>query len=203
MPDRRKQDDLSSDRDLVAQTAAGDRRAFECLVERHAAAVFRLATIVTDDPASAEDALQQTFLSAYRNAASFRADASVRTWLLTIARNAAYRLRTKQGREELMEEPLMTLGLEAGWGSDNPEALAIAAQRRDTLLHALQKLPSADREVLILRDVEGLRGPEAAGVLGIGERALKSRLHRARLRLAVVLRASADRGFNDEEGGRP
>ena len=147
MPDRHKQDDLTSDRDLVAQTAAGDHRAFERLVERHAAAVLRLATSVTDDPASAEDALQQTFLSVYRNVASFRAEASVRTWLLTIARNAAYRLSAKQGREDLMEEPLMALGLEAGWGSDNPEALAIAAQRRDTLLRAVHALPRSDREV--------------------------------------------------------
>ena len=96
----------------------------------------------------------------------------------------------------------MALGLEAGWGSDNPEALAIAAQRRDTLLRAVHALPRSDREVLILRDVEGLRGPEAAEVLGIGERALKSRLHRARLRLAVALRNSADSNLSDEEGGR-
>lgn len=203
MPDRHKQDDLTSDRDLVAQTAAGDRRAFDCLVERHAAAVLRLATAVTDDPASAEDAMQQTFLSAYRNAASFRAEASVRTWLLTITRNAAYRLRSKQSREDLMEEPLMTLGLQAGWGSDNPEALALAAERRDTLARALESLSSGDREVLILRDIEGLRGPEAAEVLGLGERALKSRLHRARLRLAVALRSGAEMDVVDEEGGQP
>lgn len=96
----------------------------------------------------------------------------------------------------------MMLGLEAGWGSDNPEALAIAAERRDTLRRALHGLSPGDREVLVLRDIEGLRGPEAAEVLGIGERALKSRLHRARLRLAVSLRASAETNFADEEGGR-
>jgi RNA polymerase sigma factor (sigma-70 family) len=108
----------------------------------------------------------------------------------------------RDGREEPMEEPLMMLGLEAGWGSDNPEALAIAAERRDTLRRALHGLSPGDREVLVLRDIEGLRGPEAAEVLGIGERALKSRLHRARLRLAVSLRASAETNFADEEGGR-
>jgi RNA polymerase sigma-70 factor (ECF subfamily) len=201
MPDRHSQDDSELDRGLIARSAAGDRRAFERLVERHAAAVLRLATVLTHDPASAEDALQQTFLSAYRNVASFRAEASVRTWLLTIARHEAFRLRAKHRREDLMEEPLMTLGLEAGWGSDNPEALAIAAQRRDALKRALQGLPEADREVLILRDLEGLRAAEAAQVLGIGERALKSRLHRARLKLAVALRASAGLGPREPEGG--
>lgn len=97
----------------------------------------------------------------------------------------------------------MTLGLQAGWGSDNPEALALAAERRDTLARALESLSSGDREVLILRDIEGLRGPEAAEVLGLGERALKSRLHRARLRLAVALRSGAEMDVVDEEGGQP
>ncbi|MGB5522339.1 MAG: sigma-70 family RNA polymerase sigma factor [Polyangiales bacterium] len=201
MLDRHPQDESTPDADLIARAAAGDRRAFECLVGRHAAAVLRLATVVTDDPASAEDVLQQTFLSAYRNAAGFRAESSVRTWLLTIARNAAYRLRTKRGREDLMDEPLMTLGVEAGWGSDDPESLAIAAERRDTLTSALQSLSFIDREVLILRDVEGLNGPEAAKVLGITGRALKSRLHRARLRLARALRASPEIELTDEGGG--
>lgn len=202
MPHRLSRHDSTLDRGLIARTAAGDRRAFELLVERHAAAVLRLANAITGDQASAEDVLQQTFLSAYQHAASFRADASVRTWLLTIARNAAYRVRTKQGREEPMEEPLMALGVDAGWGSDNPEALALAAERRETLTRALAELSSADQEVLILRDIEGLRGPEAADVLGVGERALKSRLHRARLRLAVAVRASAEAIADDEEGGR-
>jgi RNA polymerase sigma-70 factor (ECF subfamily) len=201
MPDRYTHEDSALDRDLIARTASGDRHAFERLVERHAAAVLRLANVMTDDPSSAEDALQQTFLSAYRNAPTFRAEASVRTWLLTIARNAAYRLRRKRDREELMEEPLMTLGLEAGWGSDDPEAMAIAAQRRESLTRALRTLSSDDQEVLVLRDIEGLRGSEAAEVLGIGERALKSRLHRARLRLAVALRGSAESGTADTEGG--
>lgn len=201
MLDRRPKDESTPDPGLMARAAAGDRRAFERLVERHAAAVLRLATAVTDDRATAEDVLQQTFLSAYRNAASFRAEASARTWLLTIARNAAYRLGAKRGREDLMDEPLMTLGREAGWGSDDPEALAIAAQRRDTLTRALQTLSPSDREVLILRDIEGLSGQEAAEVLAITGAALKSRLHRARLRLAGALRVSTEIKLTGAGGG--
>lgn len=199
---RRRKDESTPDPHLIARTAAGDHHAFERLTERHAAAVLRLATVVTDDAASAEDILQQTFLSAYRNAASFHGEGSARGWLLTIARHAAYRLRGKQRREELMDEPLMTLGLRAGWGSDNPEALAIAAQRRDTLTRALHTLSPSDREVLTLRDIEGLSGNEAAEVLGITGRALKSRLHRARLRLAVALRAATELQAADEGGAQ-
>ncbi len=204
MLDRQAHDDATPDGDLIASAAAGDRSAFERLVTRHAAAVLRLATIVTGDAASAEDAAQQAFLSAFRNAASFRGEASFRAWLLTITRRAAYRVCKKQSREEPMEEPTMQLGLDAGWGSEDPEALAIAAERRDLLSSALASLGAADREVLVLRDIEGLSGAEAAEVLGVGQRALKSRLHRARLRLAAALRASALADVSEKlEGGEP
>ena len=201
MLDRQETGVSISDRDLIARVGEGDRRAFELLMERHAAAVLRLATAVSD-PSTAEDAMQQTFLNVYQRAASFRGDASVRTWLLTIARNAAFRLRGKTRHEELVEEPLMQLGLDAGWGSDDPEAIAIAAERKDALRKALSLLSAEDREVLVLRDLEGLRGSEAARTLGIGERALKSRLHRARLRLAVALRALVPEDDRVPKGGR-
>ena len=201
MLDRQETGASISDRDLITRVSEGDRRAFELLIERHGAAVLRLATALSD-PATAEDAMQQTFMNVYQNAARFRGDASVRTWLLTITRNTAFRLHGKTRREELVEEPLMQLGLDAGWGSDDPEAIAIAAERKGALRKALSLLSAEDREVLILRDLEGLRGAEAAEVLGIGERALKSRLHRARLRLAVALRGLVPEDDHVPKGGR-
>jgi len=201
MLDRQETGASISDRELIHRIGEGDRRAFELLIERHAAAVLRLATSVSD-PSTGEDAMQQTFLSVYQHAASFRGDASVRTWLLTIARNAAFRLHGKTQREELVEEPLMQLGLDAGWGSDDPEAIAIVAEREGALRNALSQLSVEDREVLVLRDLEGLRGSEAAKLLGIGERALKSRLHRARLRLAVALRNLVSEDDVVPKGGR-
>ena len=202
MHDRQADDSSTTDQALIARTAEGDRRAFEQLVERHAAAVLRLATAASD-PSTAEDAMQQTFLSVYQQAASFRGEASVRTWLLTIARNTAFRLHGKTQREDLVEEPLTQLGVQAGWGSDDPEAIAIASERKGALRGAMAALSAEDQEVLILRDLEGLSGSEAAEVLGIGLRALKSRLHRARLRLAASLRSL---GTDDEQaprGARP
>lgn len=202
MLDRPAHHDPRTDQELIALSAAGDRSAFDRLVERHAAAVLRLTNLVTGDPMTAEDALQQTFLAAYRNAASFRSEASVRTWLLAIARNAALRHRSKRGREDIMAESLMQFGLDAGWGSEDPEVLAIAAEREELLRRAMGDLCTEDQEVLILRDVEGLSGIEAAEVLGIGERALKSRLHRARLRLAGSLRAAWVPDSPEARGGR-
>lgn len=201
MLDRKQTRATISDQDLIARVGESDRRAFELLVERHASAVLRLATALSD-PSMAEDVMQQTFLSVYQNAPSFRGDASLRTWILTIARNAALRLRAKTDREEPVEEPLMQLGLDAGWGSEDPEAIAIAAEREGALREALSRLSVEDREVLILRDLEGLRGSEAAEALGVGERALKSRLHRARLRLAVALRGLVPEDDRVRRGGR-
>ena len=180
--------DPTTDKELISRTAEGDRRAFAELVERHAAAILRLANAVTGSPSLAEDAVQQAFLNAYRNASGFRGDASVRTWLLTIGRHAAHRLRVQNSRQKRVEESLMQLGLDAGWGSADPEAIAIAAEQRAALRAAMSRLCGDDQEVLVLRDLEGLSGSEAAEVLGISVRALKSRLHRARLRLAGSLR---------------
>jgi RNA polymerase sigma-70 factor (ECF subfamily) len=200
MLDRQARDVSTFDRELIAGTAAGDRQAFEQIVARHAAAVFRLAKALTGDAAAAEDAMQQTFLSAYQRASTFRADASVRIWLLTIARNAAYGLDAKRDREDNVEEPLLNLGLDAGWGSDDPEAIAIAAERKGILRKALSTLSAEDQQALILRDVEGLRAAESAKILGIGEPALTSQLHRARLRLARALRRVASLDTVAQEG---
>jgi RNA polymerase sigma-70 factor (ECF subfamily) len=77
----------------------------------------------------------------------------------------------------------------------------MAAERNEILHHALRTLSSDDQEVLVLRDIEGLTSAEAAQILEINERALKSRLHRARLRLAVALRATLGPERGEREGG--
>ena len=85
--------------------------------------------------------------------------------------------------------PLEALGCEAGWGSAaRTPAVAPGGDRRALLEAALEGLGAADREVILLRDLEGFSGEEAAALVGIELRALKTRLHRARLRLAAELR---------------
>lgn len=203
MFDPKSRDPAQSDRDLILSTAAGDRHALEQLVARHGAAALRLAQTVTGDAAAAEDAVQQTFLAVFQHASTFRADASVRSWILTIARNAASRMLRRSSRENLFEEPWIELGIEAGWGSDDPEAMAMAAEQRNALQDAMSLLSAEDREALLLRDIEGLTGAEAAAVIGIGERALKSRLHRARLRLAAALRRGSTTEAMMRKGNPP
>lgn len=180
--------DGSTDAALVALASAGDHDAFGVLVARHQASVFRLARAVTHSREAAEDVLQQAFLAAWQALPRFRGEASLRTWLLTIARHAAVRRQVAAAREPIDDTPLEELGLQAGWGSDGPEVLAIRAEAHATVSRALAALDAEDRTVLTLRELEGLSGEATAALLGISLPAMKSRLHRARLRLAAAIR---------------
>lgn len=177
-----------TDGELLKRVAAGGREAFDELVARHRAAVYRFARAATGGPEAAEDVLQETFLAAWRAAATFQGRSAVRTWLLTIARNRAWHHRRRDGRLPVDDVPLADLAEAAGWGDPGPEAEAIRSQRRALLARALAALGPEEREVLVLRELEELTGEEAAAALGIGLAAMKSRLHRARLRLAAQLR---------------
>ena len=193
MPDSESPGGTLTDADLLERSAAGDRAAFDEVVRRHSASVFRLARTLVERQVDAEDLLQQTFLSAWQAARQFRGEASVRTWLLTIARHAAWQLRAKRGREPLDDVPVDQLGLLAGWGQSDPECAAMRNQQRDRVAAAFSALALEDREVLTLRDLEECSGEETASMLELSVAAMKSRLHRARLRLAAELR---------KEGGR-
>lgn len=167
---------------LLRRSAAGDRAAFEAFVERHEAAVLRFCRALTDDADRAEDAFQEAFIAAWRAAGAFHGGASARAWLLAIARNAARRQYRRHGDEPGRRVPLEALADEAGWGAgDDGEVLSRLAAR-ELVERGFSRLSPEDREVLVLRDLEEFSGQETAALLGISEAALKSRLHRARLR---------------------
>ena len=176
----------------MQRLAAGERAALGVLVERHQAAVYRYARSLTD-PAAAEDALQQCFLDALRGAGTWSGRASVRSWLFTLARNAVYRGARRRAGEPPAFVPLHELGAAAGWGED-PEQAAERALGREVLAAALERLHPEHREIIVLRELEQLSGPEVARLLGISLAAQKSRLHRARLQLAAHLRQEVSRG---------
>ncbi len=181
-----------SDDQLIAQVATGDRAALAVLFDRHGPAVLRLARASLHEPSDAEDVLQETFVAALRGAATYRPElASVRTWLFAIARNAARRHK-RQTRElpsaDVDDGPLLALGIAAGWGAATDVAQDQPAEIAQ-LARAVASLAPDDRQVVLLRDVEGLSGEEAAALLELSLAALKSRLHRARLRLLAALRA--------------
>lgn len=176
------------DPELIARVAQGDREALGELVLCHRAALHRYLRGITRSAADAEDALQRTFVAVWKGAGTFGGLASARAWLLTIARNEAYRQNRRRREEPTESETLAALGARAGWGHDSPHDLLEGAEARARLRAALDRLGEDDREVIVLRDLEGLSGEEAAQVLGLGLAAQKSRLHRARLRLMALLK---------------
>ena len=189
MPDE-PLDDLS----LLRRTAGGDRAAFEHFVVRHQAAVLRFSEALAKSREDAEDVLQETFLTAWRKAAGFSGRGSARSWLLTIARRKVYRsTRRPRPRPAGDAVSLEELAVQAGWGRCDRSGAEDLDDR--VLLHqAFSRLAPGDREILLLRDLEGLSAAETGQVLGLGIPAAKSRLHRARLRLIAQLDEGASHG---------
>lgn len=172
----------ADDAELLQRAAAGDDAAFADFVTRHQAGVWRRARALTGLDVDAEDLLQETFLHAWRGAATFRGG-SARAWLLTIAGHAWQRLGRRGWRESTVDDldTLESLGVRAGWGSDDDRT-----DRIDAIGAALARLSPGDQRILTLRDIEGVSGEETAALLGLSLQATKSRLHRARLRLAAA-----------------
>ncbi|MFE2752394.1 RNA polymerase sigma factor SigM [Actinosynnema sp. NPDC059335] len=172
----------SSDADLITAHAAGDPHAFAELVRRHRDRMWAVALRTLRDPEEAADALQEAFISAFRAAASFRAESQVTTWLHRIVVNACLdRMRRRQTR------PTVPLP-EAGPGE--PVAPRDAMAERETRLvvqAALNELPEEQRAPIVLVDVEGYSVAETAQLLGIAEGTVKSRCARGRAKLAKVL----------------
>ena len=186
--------DEVGDDELIARAAGGDRAAFAAIFDRHGRAVLQVGRALAADPAAAEDVAQETFLSAWRAIGTYRPGmSSVRTWLFAIARNAArhaHRRDREVPREDLDAVPLFELGVAADWGGDAPDDALAREQDGERLARAVASLPEGDREIVVLRDVQQLSGEDTAAVLGLGLPAMKSRLHRARLRLMAAVRAS-------------
>ena len=181
----------SDDLLLVARVLEGDRRCFELLVRRHERRVFRVALAVLGNIEDAEDAMQETFIKAFRHLDQFRAESRFTTWLTRIAVNEA--LQKRQARKESLpldesraagEKPLPRRF--EPWTA-NPEQLYGQQEVRRIVEDAIQALPPIYRETLVLRDVEGMSAEDAAEALGIKVAALKSRLLRARLMLREAL----------------
>lgn len=180
----------TADAELLARAATGDVVAFDRFVDRYRVQVHRYAMSLARHHADAEDVLQQTFVQAWRGAANARVESGARSWLFAIARHALQRLRRPVADVAGVPVSLDALGGEAGFADPaaTPQRFAMAMEERHVLAEALQRLPEADREVLMLREIEEMSGEETARVLGLSLDAMKSRLHRARLHLVAEVR---------------
>lgn len=167
---------------LVRAAQTGDVDAFEELVRRHQASVYRLALRILGSSADAQDAVQETFVRAWRALPHFRRDSTISTWLYRIAtRRALHTIASRRSTQTLDE-----VELEAG-----PDP-AHAAERRERLravTQAIANLPPEQRAALALREFEGLSYQEVADILGASVPAIKTRIRRARL--TVIQQTSA------------
>ncbi len=188
------------DTDLVKFAQAGDTRAFDELVVRYRDKVYRLSFKILRHEEDAAEALQDTFLSAFRGLPNFKAESTFSTWLYRIATNASlmkYRKRRdghvsyEQSQSSVPDaEPLP---LESDW-STRPEQELLDSETREVLSREIDRLPDDLRTVFVLRDIQEQSNLDVAKELGLSVAAVKSRLHRARIRL----RDRLDRYFKEK-----
>lgn len=169
----------------VARAAAGDAAAFAQLVRRHQDRVFGFILRMTGARDEAMELTQDTFLKAWQALPEWRPQARFGTWLLQIARNAA--LDALRRRQVVAFEPLDD-ALPVADVRPGPEEALAARQRQSQLETALARLPPDQREIVLLREIEGLSYGELAALLGVQEGTVKSRLARARAALVERLR---------------
>jgi RNA polymerase sigma-70 factor (ECF subfamily) len=183
---------------LVAACRSGDAHAFERLVAIHECMVFNLAARLLGDLEEARDLSQEVFLQVYRQLVRFEGRSALRTWIYRIVVNQC-RNRQRSWRRRARER---SLPLEALAGSSReprsaetsgPYEQARLRERAERLQEALERLSFEHRAVLLLREVESLSCEEVAGVLGLPEGTVKSRLARAREALRRELLPFLDR----------
>jgi RNA polymerase sigma-70 factor (ECF subfamily) len=169
--------------ELVERARRGDPDAFEALVVAYQALAFRTAFVIAGDAADAEEAAQDAFVKAHRALGRFRRGEPFRPWLLTIVANEARNRRRTRGRRAA----LALRAAEPGAPGEDPEAAALATERRERLLSAVERLRDDDRNVLACRYFLDLSEEETAATLGIARGTVKSRTHRALARLEEQL----------------
>lgn len=175
---------VDQDTPLVARARGGDRSAFSRLVERHHGRVFNTACRMLGDREAAADVTQETFLAAWRALGAFEERARFATWITRIAMNRCRNVRRSPAAARtvpLLEDPPGNPGL-------GPEAVVGDRELAAHVERALGQIEPAHREVLVLREIEGLPYDAIAGVLDVEEGTVKSRLHRARAALREKLR---------------
>ncbi|MFW6085609.1 MAG: sigma-70 family RNA polymerase sigma factor [Myxococcota bacterium] len=179
------------DSSLVERAQAGDRDAMEHLLEVVAPQAYRFGLRMCRHPDDAEEVAQETLLSIAQNLGGFEQRASLSSWVYALARTACARRR--RGLKNRPMEPAASAPEPVAEGA-SPEHAVTTHQVAERIGLALDRLPEDYREVLVLRDMEGLTAPEAADALGVSVGALKSRLHRARAALRQELRPLLEPG---------
>ena len=177
---------------IVRRVLEGDVNAFEDLVTEHEKGVYAIAQRMTGNAEDAADMTQETFIKAYNSLSSFRGDSKFSVWLYRIATNVCLDFLRSRSRK-----PTVSLSVEDDEGeetqldvadeSQSPELLLERSLTRDAVHRGLEALPPDYRQVLLLREIQGLSYEEIAEALVLEVGTVKSRIFRARKRLCAFL----------------
>ena len=170
----------------------GDINAYELLVREYEKNVYNLALRMTGNSEDAADMAQEAFIKAYNSLRSFRGDSKFSVWLYRIVSNVCLDFLRSRNRR-----PTVSLSMENDDGEDveldiadeaqSPEVLLSRSMTRDAVRRGLQALPPDHREILLLREIQGLSYDEIADVLDLEVGTVKSRIFRARKKLCAFL----------------
>lgn len=182
---------------LVKRAQEGDTAAFDELVRRYTSIVYRVLYKILRHEEDTQDALQDTFVSAYRALPRFRQDARFSTWIYRIATNAALmKARARKNNMVSLDHPTEDPDAQSAWElpdwSATPDEEIMTGETRRIMEDAIQALPPEQRAAFVLHDIQDLSSAETAQAMGITVSAVNSRLHRAR----VFLRDRIGRHLN-------
>jgi RNA polymerase sigma-70 factor (ECF subfamily) len=176
----------TSDYALAQKAAEGDMKAFEQLYERHNRRVYSLCLRMTQNVSEAEDLAQEVFIQLFRKIGSFRGESAFTTWLHRLTVNQVLMHFRKRGvRMEQTTDDGET-PVQIVKGTENPNAMPVVD--RIALDHAIAQLPPGYRTVFTLHDIEGHEHEEIGRMLGVSVGTSKSQLHKARMKLRMLLR---------------
>jgi RNA polymerase sigma-70 factor (ECF subfamily) len=184
---------LEADREILEAVLGGDGTAYRGLVEKYQTRVYGMVFGMLRNREDARDVTQEAFVKAYRNLETFRLESSFYTWIYRIAMNLAIDFTRKRKRRE-------TTGFDEGVATRDEDGSIAEAHHEDgpgrqlerkrlfaRIMDAMQELPEDQREVILLRELEGLQYKEIADIMGIPEGTVMSRLFYARKKLQKLL----------------
>ena len=195
---RRGSQGADQDRELVTRLRAGEERAFVELATRHHAAMLQLASSFVSSPAIAEEVVQDTWLAVLRGIDGFAERSTFKAWLLQILVNRAKSTGVREHRSVAIGDATPAVDrsrfdASGAWMSppqhwiEDSEDRVLAEGLANRLHATLRRLPARQREVLLLRDVDGLSSPEVCEVLDISAGNQRVLLHRGRSQLRQAL----------------
>ena len=179
--------------DLFLLAKKGDGRAFEQIVLQTERAVYNLAFSIVKKKEDAEDVTQETYLRLWRAANEIKLEGSLKLYILRTARNLALDLIRKNSKRDEIDTVILDAEgeFEIDIADDSPDSRPdesyLRKVEKEVVRQSIEELPSAAREMIVLRDIEGLSDAEITSMLGIAEGTLKSKLFRARERLRKII----------------